>query len=140
MLLMLYFKIATPNEHNPLKYTQVALSSSSAGSCGSTPTCEPSVPVSDMSLTFHDAAPIAGEEVGMDLSMLVTAPMSESDALHISLQGFTSTVQTEFLFDSITFEADPSFAMVDTSSQLKWKHLGCITDSMSKRCGMTSET
>ncbi len=111
---------------------QVILSSSSAGQCGSVPVCEPFVPVTDMSLGFHSTAPDAGDEVGMDVEMLVAVPIPQTETIDIGLPGFTASNLKEFEFESATFQTDPAF-MNDPPPVPAWKPLGCIHDSMLNR-------
>jgi hypothetical protein len=113
---------------------QVLISSSAAGQCGATATCDASVPVTDISLTFSNSTVLAGDEVGVTLSMLVTVPVAESQTIDIGLQGFTATnLQSDFAFDTASFEADPLFSVNELPLMPAWMLLGCIKDDLTGR-------
>jgi hypothetical protein len=138
-----FSNILNPKKHTCISYTilctdqkrtcQVILSSSSAGQCGSTPVCDPVVPITDMSLDFDNPAPNAGNEVSMDVDMLVAVPIPESETIEISLPGFTSTSGGEFQFDTATFQTDPAFLTTAAPPVPAWKLTGCIKDSLLTR-------
>ncbi len=113
--------------------TQVFLQSSAAGQCGATALCDISVPIADISLEFDSSSLAAGEESGLEISMLVTVPITKSQTIDIGLPGFTAPDFADAEFDSTTLVADPLFSSNERPVIPALKPLGCIQDTLSKR-------
>ncbi len=113
--------------------TQVLLSSSAAGQCGATAMCDASVSISDVSLTFDSSTVVAGEETGMQISMVVAVPLQPNQTIDVGLPGFTASNMIDFSFDATSFETDPAFSLNNVRSIPVWTKLGCIYDGAATR-------
>jgi hypothetical protein len=104
----------------------VLLPSSAAGQCGQTPTCEAVIPITEFSLSFDTLTPVAGDETDIEMSMLVSAPISEGQAINVLLPGFTASDVTDFTFQMAETTADSVFLLNDLPSVSTYTSLGCI--------------
>jgi hypothetical protein len=95
--------------------------------------CDASVSINDVSLTFDSPTVVAGEQTGMQMSMLVAVPVQPEHTIDIALPGFTASDLTDFSFDTTSFETDPAFLLNTVRSIPAWTKLGCIYDSATTR-------
>jgi hypothetical protein len=105
--------------------------SSAAGQCGTTSSCDTSVPLSDISLAFSSST--AGEESGIEMSMLVTIPINENQTIDVGLPGFTAPDFSGIQLDTAVFKQDPLFFTNIVSPMPPWTLLGCINDDLTTR-------
>jgi hypothetical protein len=115
-------------------HMQILLSSSAAGQCGSSATCDASVPITDMSLSFDNATLVAGDPTGISIDMLVTVPIQKNQTIDVVLSGFTTSgFLGDFSFDVTEFRKDSAFVLNSVPTVPGWTRLGCVSDKTSKR-------
>jgi hypothetical protein len=113
---------------------QVLLQSSEAGQCGTTASCDASVPLSDISLSFSNPTVAAGEETGIEMSMLVTVPIAENQTIDVSLSGFSAPDYiSDIQLDTAVFQTDSLFLTNDVPSMPPPSLIGCIRDNTADR-------
>jgi hypothetical protein len=98
------------------------------------PTCESSVPISDMSLSLDNTTLVAGDATGIQIEMLVNVPIQKNQTIDVVLAGFTASgLTSDFTFDVTEFEKDSEFVLNSAPSVPAWTRLGCVSDKSSGR-------
>ncbi len=92
------------------------------------------MPLSDISLSFSSETVAAGEETGIEMSMLVTVPIAENQTIDVSLSGFTAPDGiSNIQLDTAVFFTDSLFLTNDVPSMPPPTVLGCIDDNIADR-------